>query len=109
MTRAGGTALAVFLPALLVGFMAPAPVPRGAATAERNLADPRLVAADTGGYADSVDRALDILRAAPGDDRTAARRAADVLAAGTGQTQPEILTDLRRDPPNVADARDRLS
>src|SRR5262249_36278928 len=47
--------------------------------------------------------------AAPADARTAARRAAEVLEAGTGQSQPEILTDLRRDPPDVPDARDRLS
>jgi len=66
-------------------------------------------AADSGGYADAVDRALQILRAAPADDRSAAQRAADVLEAGTGQSQPEILSDLRREPPNVADARDRLS
>ena len=66
-------------------------------------------AADSGGYADSVDRALQILRAAPAEDRSAARRAADMLEAGTGQSQPEILSDLRREPPSVADARDRLS
>jgi hypothetical protein len=66
-------------------------------------------AAGTGGYADSVDSALQILRSAPADDRDAARRAAAVLEAGTGQTQPEILRDLRQSPPDVADARDRLA
>jgi len=66
-------------------------------------------AADNGGYADSIDHALQMLRAASADDRSAARRAADVLEAGTGQSQLEILGDLRRDPPDVADARDRLS
>jgi hypothetical protein len=66
-------------------------------------------AADTGGYADSVDGALQILRTAHGDDRDAARRAADVLEAGTGQTQREILRDLRQSPPDVVDARDRLA
>jgi hypothetical protein len=60
------------------------------------------------GYADSVDRALEILRGAPADDRLAARRAAAVLEEGTGDSQREILADLRRDPPDVADARARL-
>jgi hypothetical protein len=66
-------------------------------------------AVDDGSYADSVDHALEILRAAPAGDRPAASRAADVLEAGTGQSQPEILSDLRRSPPDVADARARLS
>jgi hypothetical protein len=66
-------------------------------------------AADASAYADSVDRALQILRGAGAGDRDAARRAADVLEAGTGQTQREILLDLRADPPDVADARDRLA
>ncbi|HEY4027565.1 MAG TPA: DUF4129 domain-containing protein [Candidatus Dormibacteraeota bacterium] len=66
-------------------------------------------AADAGAYADSVDRALQILRDARADDSDAARRAADILEAGTGGSQPEILLDLRQDPPDVADARDRLS
>jgi hypothetical protein len=66
-------------------------------------------AADASGYADSVDSALQILRNARGDDRVAASRAADVLEAGTGQTQREILVDLRRSPPDVSDARERLA
>jgi hypothetical protein len=61
------------------------------------------------GYADSVDRALAILRTAPADDRAAARQAADVLEAGTGDSQPEILADLRARPPDVPDARARLT
>src|SRR5207237_576499 len=62
-----------------------------------------------GGYADSVDRALQLLRAAPAADGSAARQAADVLEAGTGESQREILADLRREPPDVADARARLA
>jgi hypothetical protein len=65
-------------------------------------------AADAG-YADSVDQALQILRGAPAEDRAAAHQAADVLEAGTGQSQREILVDLRREPPDVADARARLA
>ncbi|HSR23880.1 MAG TPA: hypothetical protein VLW53_10045, partial [Candidatus Eisenbacteria bacterium] len=60
-------------------------------------------------YADSVDHALQVLRDARGGDREAARRAADILEAGTGQSQREILMDLRQDPPDVADAKDRLT
>jgi hypothetical protein len=66
-------------------------------------------AADAAAYADSVDSALQILRSTRGDDRAAALRAADVLETGTGQTQREILLDLRQSPPDVADARERLA
>ena len=109
MTRGVSAALAgaSALP-LLLGLAVPALSSGGDAAAVRSSLSQQL-AADGGGYADSVDRALEILRAAPADDRTAARRAAEVLEAGTGQSQPEILTDLRRDPPDVPDARDRLS
>jgi hypothetical protein len=68
-----------------------------------------VVAADPGSYADSVDRALQVLRDAPDGDRDAARRAADVIRAGTGQSQREVLADLDRDPPDLADARARLA
>src|SRR5215510_15338327 len=98
MTRGVSAALAgaSALP-LLLGLAAPALSSGGDAAAVRNSLSQRL-AADGGGYANSVDRALEILRKAPADDRSAARRAAEVLEAGTGQSQPEILTDLRRDP-----------
>jgi hypothetical protein len=66
-------------------------------------------AADQAGYADSVDSALQVLRDARGDDRDAARRAADILEAGTGQSQREILVDLRQSQPDLADARVRLA
>lgn len=60
------------------------------------------------GYADSVDRALQIVRSVPDGDRTAATEAATVLEAGAGQSQPEIAGDLRADPPRLGDARLRL-
>jgi hypothetical protein len=60
-------------------------------------------------YADSVDRALALLRSAPDGDRSAATEAADLLEAGTGNTQPEILDDLRADPPRLDDGRLRLA
>lgn len=109
MTRGVSAALAgaSALP-LLLGLAVPALSSGGDAAAVQSSPSQRL-AADAGGYADSVDRALEILRAAPADDRSAASRASDVLEAGTGKSQPEILSDLRRDPPDVPDARDRLS
>lgn len=110
MTRGVSAALAgaSALPLLLIGLVVPALCSGGDAAAVQSSPSQRL-AVDAGSYADSVDRALDILRAAPADDRSAARRAAEVLEAGTGQSQPEILSDLRREPPDVPDARDRLS
>jgi hypothetical protein len=95
VTRRGVAAVALALVALAV-----VPAATGATAAR---------AADASAYADSVDRALQLLRGASADDRATARRAADVLEAGTGQSQREILRDLRSDPPDVADARDRLA
>jgi hypothetical protein len=67
------------------------------------------VAAAERGYADSVDQALQTARQAPEGDGPAARRAADQLEAGTGQSQPEILGELRAEPPDLAEARVRLA
>src|SRR5690349_12644300 len=66
-------------------------------------------AADGPSYADSVDRALVLVRSAPGGDTSTATEAADVLEAGTGRSQPEILGDLRATPPRLDDARVRLT
>ena len=66
-------------------------------------------AAEGPSYADSVDRALTLLRSAPDGDTAAAAQAADQLQAGTGDTQPEILNDLRANPPRLPDARVRLA
>jgi hypothetical protein len=105
---AAGIALAVAalvpvaVPLAGTGAVAGAPPPGAAAAA---AAGP----AARPGYADSVDRALQLLRDAPADDRATAHRAADVLEAGTGQSQREILADLRAEPPAVADARTRLA
>ncbi len=60
-------------------------------------------------YADSVDRALQTLRLGPADDPQVARQAANQLEAGTADSQREILEELRTTPPNVADARTRLT
>ena len=66
-------------------------------------------AAERPSYADSVDRALALVRSAPAGDTAAAAEAADVLRSGTGDTQPEILGDLRSSPPRLDDARVRLT
>ena len=66
-------------------------------------------AAEGPSYADSVDRALALLRSAPAGDTSAAAEAAGVLQSGTGSTQPEILGDLRASPPRLDDARVRLT
>jgi hypothetical protein len=65
-------------------------------------------AADGPSYADSVDRALTLVRSAPGGNAAAAAAAAAALRAGTGATQPEIIDDLRANPPRLDDARVRL-
>lgn len=69
----------------------------------------RAHASEQSDYADSVDRALGIVEAAPSVDREAARRAADALETGTGDSQPEILQELRQDPPDLSAARARLT
>ena len=47
-------------------------------------------------------------RSALPNDTIAARQALNVLEAGTGLTQSEIIADLRRDPPDFQDATNRL-
>jgi hypothetical protein len=66
-------------------------------------------AADGPSYADSVDRALTLVRSAPSGDTAAAAEAAAALRAGTGTTQPEIMDDLQATPPRLDDARVRLA
>jgi hypothetical protein len=66
-------------------------------------------AADGPSYADSVDRALTLVRSAPSGNTAAADAAATALRAGTGATQPEIIDDLQANPPRLDDARVRLA
>jgi hypothetical protein len=68
-------------------------------------------AADTttpAAYRQAIQDALALVRAAVPDDREPARQAVNVLRAGTGLTQPEIVADLERVPPEYQDAIDRL-
>jgi len=60
-------------------------------------------------YSDAVQRAYDLIRNTSPQDVAPAVAAAQVLADGTGDTQPEILADLKARPPLYDDARGRLS
>ena len=71
---------------------------------------PASVAADSTAtpYRQAVADALAIVKNAQPGDVAAARHAAEVLIAGTGTSQPEVLSDLRASPPNFNDAASRL-
>ena len=60
-------------------------------------------------YAEAVQEAFDVLQGASGSDTAPANAAVRVLIAGTGASQPEIISDLRARPPLYEDARNRLS
>ena len=75
------------------------------------LACPMQAAADTttpAAYRQAVHDALALVRDAAPNDREAARQAVNALEAGTGLTQPEIVADLERVPPDYQDAMSRL-
>jgi hypothetical protein len=59
-------------------------------------------------YANAVHRALTLVQFAERGDVPSVQQAIDVLTRDTGNTQPEILLDLRRTPPDLADADQRL-
>lgn len=60
-------------------------------------------------YAQSVQRAYDIIHSASPSDTLPAVEAVAVLIDGTGDSQPEIVSDLSARPPLYDDARSRLS
>jgi len=60
-------------------------------------------------YVEAVQRAHDIIEHASPQDVYPAEAATQVLIAGTGDSQPEIINDLRVRPPQYADASARLS
>ena len=64
--------------------------------------------ADNRSYALAVEQAHSLVKEGLRGRPDAAAKARDVLLAGTGQTQPEILSDLDQNPPNYADADKRL-
>jgi hypothetical protein len=59
-------------------------------------------------YANAVHRALTLVQFAERGDVPSVQQALDVLTRDTGNSQPEILRDLRRNPPDLADADQRL-
>ena len=59
-------------------------------------------------YHQAVDRAYQLVQNAAAGDAATAHQAEAVLRAGTGLTQPEIITDLQRQPPDFVDAKARL-
>src|SRR5258708_10862024 len=59
-------------------------------------------------YRQAVEDAYNLIRGAAPNDVTSALKAVGALEAGTGPTQPEILADLERRPPDYQDAKARL-
>ena len=59
-------------------------------------------------YANAVHRALTLVQFAERGDTPSVQQAIDVLTRDTGNSQPEILRDLRRHPPDLGDADQRL-
>ena len=59
-------------------------------------------------YANAVHRALTLVQFAERGDVPSVQQAIDVLTRNTGNSQPEILGDLRRNPPDLGDADQRL-
>lgn len=60
-------------------------------------------------YVEAVQHAYDLVAAAEPSESWSASEAMRVLIDGTGDTQPEILTDLKARPPQYADALERLA
>ncbi|TME49959.1 MAG: hypothetical protein E6I60_12350 [Chloroflexi bacterium] len=80
---------------LLLGLMAAL----GSAPASASSADD---------YTNAVHRALTLVQFAERGDLPSVQQAIDVLVQGTGSSQPEVLRDLRRNPPDLGDADQRL-
>jgi hypothetical protein len=59
-------------------------------------------------YRQAVEDAYNLVRDASPNDVASAGRAVSALEAGAGTTQPEILSDLQRRPPDYEDAKTRL-
>ncbi|HLZ94739.1 MAG TPA: hypothetical protein VKT20_05380 [Candidatus Dormibacteraeota bacterium] len=83
----------------------------GFAAAAALLAFPAAVSADPPQpipYRQAIAEAYDVVTAASPGDVQSANVAAGLVRQGTGTTQPEILADLLRRPPNFQDAAARL-
>jgi len=73
------------------------------------LAGPVGAGADARSYALAVEQAHSLVKEGLAGRSDAASRAHATLVAGTGETQPEILADLEKSPPDYADADKRLT
>jgi hypothetical protein len=87
---ASATILLIYLGMLLASGVAPA------------------AASSADDYANAVHRALTLVQFAERGDVPSVQQAIDVLTRDTGNSQPEILRDLRRNPPDLGDADQRL-
>jgi hypothetical protein len=73
------------------------------------VAWPVTASADTSTYRQAVEDTLMIVSSASPGDVSAAQTALDVLEAGTGHSQLEIIADLQLRPPDFKDAANRLN
>jgi hypothetical protein len=60
-------------------------------------------------YRQAVEDAYNLVLGATPSDTVTARQAISALEAGAGLTQPEIVADLQRQPPDYGDAKIRLA
>jgi len=59
-------------------------------------------------YTNTIHRALTLVQFAERGDAPSREQAIAVLSQGTGAAQPEVLADLRAEPPRLVDAAERL-
>lgn len=59
-------------------------------------------------YTNTIHRALTLVQFAERGDAPSREQAIAVLTQGTGAGQPEVLSDLRAEPPRLVDAAERL-
>ena len=77
--------------------------------AAAGLAWPMTAIADASTYLQAVEDTIAVVSSAQPGDVAAANKALAVLEAGTGRTQPEIVSDLQMRPPDFKDAGARLN
>jgi hypothetical protein len=73
------------------------------------LSGPAVVSAsEADDYTNAIHRALALVQFAERGDVPSRQQAITVLVQGTGNSQPEVLSDLRAEPPDLTDADQRL-
>jgi uncharacterized protein DUF4129 len=76
------------------------------------VADTRIspaMASPADDYTNAVHRALSLVQFGERGDAPSVKQAITTLMEGTGHTQPEVLRDLEKSPPDLNDADQRLS